>query len=884
MQEDQLEEKILASLNRKQRQAVTSPCSGVLQIVAGPGTGKTKVIVSRVAYLLLHEKISPQNIIVTTFTKKAANEMMERLRDIFAGTEIAVGKLLMGTFHSICYKIIQKYGRLIGLEGVSIADEKDSSQILMTVLTSRITDEQWSYFDTLPPDQTLLFRSKYETSGKFRGFDDKKFKRQISKTKSSGLFPDDYDNQRQKNLILSTVYRAYQEELQKNKILDFDDCLLYCYKIISGFPVLKGIEHTLVDEFQDTNEIQLQLMYHFAKGDPSDIMSQSNVTVVGDPDQSIYAFRDAQSVNFEKMRQHYSKVHSKTCEVITLDENYRSTADILNISETLMRQQSDRVVKNLTSQFDKSFKPLEAVLESGEEEARWITHQIEFLMGLPQGIFSYSDMAILVRSAFQTRMIENEFTKRKIPYFMVRGKAFWDRKEVVAILDYLRCVANENDKLAFLRCVNFPKRGLGPKTMADLETLIDSERVKNPIQSVYGTLKRIATAELKSSLGPKMRTNLLSFLRIIEDTCQILHEQFDPSFTNENKAIENAFKTLYKSAGIREEFEENVDCDLNIGEVEAQLLAFELPPEVSLPDFPGHESPPEEEITGPVYIRKFLESISLYDTDPGKGEDQESKPRVSISTIHGSKGLEWPVVFVPGVSEGLLPAWFAINESIPETVNEERRCLYVATSRAKNLLYISAYEELSGGGWRRPIEKSSRFMDKARTQCASSLELNTPQNLQMLYDLRGSTFADLTFDLKTYYKNYTKRLRSYVKRGKYEDPVPKGFTSAGNLKKQTPNEALEKKTTKYTSNLNSLSSLSMTERNIDVKKAPSYIPVRVKKTTTIKTKMPLDQSSNIDASTPVILIPDEPAPSGIKRAPTYIPSRPGRGKKRLGTR
>ncbi|KAM9887639.1 hypothetical protein OXX79_013479, partial [Metschnikowia pulcherrima] len=295
----------------------------------------------------------------------------------------------------------------------------------------------------------LQFKARNETS-KYRGFDEKKLRRHISKAKSSGLFPETYDAQRDKNSLISIVYQAYQNELISNRVLDFDDCLLYCYKIVSTFPVLEFVQHTLVDEFQDTNEIQLQLMYHFAKGHRTDPELQHNVTIVGDPDQSIYAFRDAQAVNFDKMRSHYAKIPGRNCEVITLDENYRSTSDILHISETVMRQQSGRVVKNLTSQHSKSFKPVQAVLESNEEEAKWIAHQIECLQGLPQDIFTLSDMAILVRSAYQTRAIETELTKRKIPYFMVRGKAFWDRKEVVAILDYLRCVAKRKRQIGVL--------------------------------------------------------------------------------------------------------------------------------------------------------------------------------------------------------------------------------------------------------------------------------------------------------------------------------------------------------------------------------------------------------------------------------------------------
>ncbi|OBA24257.1 UvrD-helicase-domain-containing protein [Metschnikowia bicuspidata var. bicuspidata NRRL YB-4993] len=778
-----LEDTILASLNNKQCQAVTSPSSGVLQIIAGPGTGKTKVIVSRVAYLLLHERISPQNIIVTTFTKKAANEMVERLRELFCGSEIPFEKLLIGTFHSICYKIIQKYGHLIGLTNISIADEKDSMQILSNALTSKITTDQWKSIDALSSAVTGKFKTKNEAKGKFNGYDPKAFKRHISKAKSAGLTPEDYDKQHQKNALLLVVYQAYQNELLANKVLDFDDCLLYCFKIVSCFPVLRHVEHTLVDEFQDTNEIQLQLMYCFAKG----ASLHSNVTIVGDPDQSIYAFRDAQAVNFEKMRDHYLKTSDQPCKIITLDENYRSTSDILHISETIMRQQPGRVVKNLTSQLEKSFKPFHAVLDSSEEEARWITHQAEFLAGLPQGIFSYSDMAILVRSAFQTRLIENELTRKKIPYFMVRGKAFWERKEVVAILDYLRCVTNKDDKLAFIRCVNFPKRGLGPKALADLDSLIDGERMRKPNHSVFLTLQRIATADLKSSLGPKMRDSLFLFLRIIEDTHQILLKGFEIGAGDEKAVIEEAFNSIYKNSNILKEFEEKVDIELNIEEVKAQLLAFELPPEFPLPDLAEAEIQNVDEITGPLFIRKFLELISLYDTDPGKSEEQLKKPKISISTIHGSKGLEWPVVFVPGASEGLLPASFAIDEAIPETVNEERRCLYVATSRAQTLLYISAYTETESGGWRKPVEECSRFMKKAGKHCATHLELDTQEKLKTLFELRGSELTAHGFDVEAYHEEYTRGLLEYVKKQTFRSGAHGEFTSAGKLN-YTPRE------------------------------------------------------------------------------------------------
>lgn len=905
---------ILATLNASQREAVTRPCSGVLQIVAGPGTGKTKVLVSRVAYLLLHEGILPHNIIVTTFTKKAANEMMDRLREMLTGTEIVVGNLLIGTFHSICYKIIQKFGKRIGIENYAIADDRDALQILGDVLLKRLTDADWDVIDLLPEHQTAPFKSKGD-SDKYRGYDMKKLRKKISQLKAMGVSSEDLRSfspakgpESSENLLVRLVYSHYQQSLQANSLLDFDDCLLYCHRIVSQFPVLRHIEHTLVDEFQDTNEIQLQLMYEFANGHLTNSDLQHNVTIVGDPDQSIYAFRHAQSANFDKMRDHYLRSHQLQCRIISLSENYRSTSDILQVSESIMRQQADRMTKNLRSQLQTSFKPMRTDLDSADQEGRWIAYQIDHLRKFPGGLFSYSDMAILVRSAYQTRVIETELTKKKIPYFMVRGKAFWERKEVSAMVDYLRCVANDNDRIALLRCSNFPKRGLGPKAIAELDSIIDRQLVRNdqgvnPIL-VFETLRMVSGSKLSSGLGPKMRQTLGQFLDIIGTARNKLKEAYHGS--NSQAGMDHFFLKLYSSSGIQKEFSEDVNCDLNIMEVKSQLVDFEMPPETSFSESDEDESgngeisqdsgssQPSLEISATEYLRSFLSLVTLFDTNPEAKDGDENKPRVAISTIHGAKGLEWPVVFVPGVSEGLLPASFASSDNNIESINEERRCFYVATSRAKMLLYLSSYTDYGTWG-RRPIERPSRFLDKLDHMFSKRSPIDTEENLDRLYVMMAKRKTD-QFDFAAYHKKYELCMKSFLKGDIHEAPSLLGFASVsslGHMKDVNVDAGMPWKSTK----------VHRTEGVKPPGKAPAYIPMRPRapgaREPAPGTKKAAP-SLNTTASSTLAILATRPATTqasrpatsasgatnsngSSKRAPAYIPVRP-QTKRRLGTR
>lgn len=881
--------RVLASLNASQREAVTAPCSGVLQIVAGPGTGKTKVLVSRVAYLLVHEKILPHNIIVTTFTKKAANEMMERLRDLFQGTDIAVGNLFVGTFHSICFKILLKYGKLIGIENYRVADDRDSAQVLKKVLSSELSESDWELIENLAPEHTSPFRG-HSDSDKYRGLDPRKLRGKISQLKAAGISADALDGQ---NPLVNIVYSQYQNSLAQNRLLDFDDCLLYCHRLISKFPVLRHIRHTLVDEFQDTNEIQLQLMYEFARGNPADVDLQHNVTIVGDPDQSIYAFRHAQSGNFDTMRAHYTEKHDIASRIITLSENYRSTADILHTSEQIMRQQTNRMSKNLRLQLDTSFKPLKAHLQSAGQEARWLAFQIGYLKKFPD-LFEYSDMAILARSSFQTRAIESELSKRGIPYFMVRGKAFWERKEVVAIVDYLRCVSNEDDPIAYFRCVNFPKRGLGPKSVAELENLVQQQKAQNPDASVlvHQILCDVASLKLECKIGPKLKKSLGEFLSIVENAREQLNEALEQEDEQEGVAgLDSFFMDLYDKSGIKKEFSE-YEYDLNIMEVKLQLMAYTMAPDTVLPDFEewSSPSPAPEDVdtvppTGTEFLQSFLSLVTLFDTDP-EANGGENKPRVAISTIHGAKGLEWPVVFVPGVGEGLLPASFA--EDTEESINEERRCLYVATSRAKALLHVSSYTEEEKWG-RKAIDRPSRFLDKLDEAFAETSPIDSVEKLDTLYGIMGRA-RPADFDFDKVKRSYDVGIKPYVYGIEAEFPTNTGFTSVSKLEldMNTTRDFGKQKSGKW--KLKRKRSGSPRAYSTDTSspvtalsapgKAPAYIPMRPKTSSTMNMN-----PGRVSLAPKVKNLQKSVNSSGdsVNRAPAYIPVRTGQ-KRRLGTR
>ncbi|KAI5952549.1 srs2 [Candida jiufengensis] len=847
--------KFLKDLNPEQYKAVTSPVNGRLQIIAGPGTGKTKVLTSRVAFLLLQEKIKPEQIIVTTFTKKAANEMIERLDKLLINTNIDISRLLIGTFHSICFKILKKYGFKLNLSDFNIADERDKDHYLKEVLTKELTLPILNYMQNTPKELDLI-RSK-SPNKKYHDIDINKLKRQISKLKSNGYLPDEYKIRPDSNRVLYFLYEAYQRKLQEDeKKLDFDDCLLYCNILLTKWPFLHFIKHVLVDEFQDTNKIQLQLMYSFAKGHLTNEKFQNNVTIVGDPDQSIYGFRDAQTTNFRSMRDHYSQTKSLSCEIITLNENYRSTNDILKFSESIMRQESDRITKNLNSQFNLSIKPVFKNANSSENEAQKIVYEIKYLLSLPQQPIKPNDIAILLRSGFQSSVIEKELVSQKIPYFMVRGKAFWDKKEVVAIMDYLKACGDPNDRISIMRTINFPKRGIGAKTLDKIDDAItQSKREQN---SARECLKQLAENRHSSEkLSIKVRSGLQSYLDVIEGGFDLLPENLKDTTKPTEILHEELFDFVYEKSGLKKEYEDdpeaNADKIENIEEVKRQFVDF-----VKKDDIFYEEDEEIEVLDNRNTIIQFIESIGLYESsEEDKKDEQDSNattsptPKISLSTIHGSKGLEWPVVFIPGLTDGLLPAKYATGET---AVDEERRCFYVAVTRAKTLLYITNYIEESGSHyetWRQNYNELSVFikdLKDSRIFENNQSSFKNIENLKKMYDLLGvedNSILD-NFNIDNFYKGYCKNWVSFERGAPFSTEYNGSSSSSlGGFKSASSVSSTNVKRRKFSAGRTSLSRQNqppnpfiLTTNNTNVSttsstsgpkssnKAPAYVPMR----------------------------------------------------------
>ncbi|QPG72946.1 hypothetical protein FOA43_000250 [Brettanomyces nanus] len=670
-----------------QYRALVSPTSDVLQVLAGPGTGKTRVITARVAYLLCVEHLAPEDIIVTTFTKKAANEMKRRLNEMLVdySPKIQLNNLFIGTFHSICVRILRVFGSKIELDSrFKIADETDSKQLIKRVLQDK-------YSDAPGASTTLVVKVTDKDINEYKYF--------ISACKSKALFPDEVPLDLTDKAFEDHIYtyKKYQHSLRTNNLIDFDDCLLLAYKLLKKYPTcLHDIKHVLVDEFQDTNLVQLELMYLFG------LNSHNRVTVVGDPDQSIYGFRHAEANNFYRMENYYVERGAKVMKV-QLDENYRSTSNILSFAETVIdsKQKSKREPKKLKSNTKKENLPVyfDAYVNN-KEEARRIAEDVRTLD------YKYSDIAILIRSAFLSRMIEQELIHANIPYIIVHGRSFWELREVKLMVDYLRAIASNVDWLGYSRSMEFVITGLGTKSLQSIENDFESRRGKGHAGNVYKIIKSIVKEDRKG-FSTKAREGLRKYVKTIHKARHILKNESKEMPKRLNKMFDLVVEqsnlielVCSKKSKAKSEEEARNDITENLNELKNQLITF-APAEQVLPEDTDKESErlSEESKDSSDILTQFLDSIYLYEQTHYKQskENDNSEGKVTITTIHGAKGLEWPVVFIPGLADGIFPSKYVLNEPNSKkrnaTMDEECRCLYVATTRAKERLYLSYFVE-----------------------------------------------------------------------------------------------------------------------------------------------------------------------------------------------
>ena len=648
---------ILQGLNKQQQDAVTS-ISDVLQILAPPGSGKTKTLTSRVAYLLQHHCYKPWNIICLTFTVKSSREMKERIANLL-GSEIA-GRLILGTFHSVCRRYLVAYGHLIGVhKGFGIADSSDTAAIIKRII-KRLS----------------------------LSIDAKKAQSRISSSKSKGLTGPDQQNKQKKEKVarklaqkedteqqeFSIVFEAYQSQLAQSNLLDYDDLLLRCVDLLRRQPTcVSNVEVVLIDEFQDTNVVQFDLMRLFAA-------KNKRVTTVGDPDQSIYGWRSAEIKNLERMQEQYPGMLT-----IHLKDNYRSSGAILLAADEVIQQDSSRPSKSLLPTHCPGTMPVLRRLPSAEIEALWIVSEIQRMIGLTGRLLKYSDFAILLRSASLSRQIESAMGRAGIPYRMVGGKKFFDRLEVKILLDYLRVISQPNNNDAISRIINIPARGLGATTV---KGLLEEAETRNV--ALWTLLRNSTQNTTRTKLSKTAEQGLGSFVNLILTSRNRILDR------NKLDSPEITLGYIIEKLDFQHYLEKSHGDDhearwANVEELVVQASEYTVhgvsgwTEDDDLPNIKGLEQ--QRGNAAEEALARFLANIALASELQKEEEDMEGKgalqSQVTISTIHAAKGLEWPAVFIPSAYEGCIP------HSRAEDTDEERRLLYVAMTRAQALLYIS---------------------------------------------------------------------------------------------------------------------------------------------------------------------------------------------------
>ncbi|POS79647.1 mutagen-sensitive-50 [Diaporthe helianthi] len=636
------------NLNDAQCRAVCSEAATVA-IMAGPGSGKTHTLTSRVVWLIDAMGYQPQDVIVATFTVKAAREMQERI-----GKALGDGRekrMVLGTFHSIARRYLAAYGRHIGLDQkFAIADDGDSRAII-----NRICKRLQLGID---PFQARAWISKRKAKGK-------EWKPTPLQRKRSGEAAEAAKS-------FELCYNEYQDHLQRSNLLDYDDLLTRCVQLLQTHPAcVSNVDAVLIDEYQDTNGIQYELMRLLAQ-------ERNRITIVGDPDQSIYGWRSAEIRNLQRLFDDFPNTDQ-----ISLEQNYRSSQAILDTALSVIQQDSNRYEKVLKPFHDKGPRPTLRRLKSSTKEAQWIVKEIGRLHLLSGGMLGHGDVSILLRSASLSRNIESVLGQAGIAYKMVGGVRFYDRVEIKILLDYLRVVHQPANNDALVRILNVPKRGLGESTIKALV-----EEAEQSALSLWALLvkhcrgDRLAKTNIRKPAEHKISGEVI---RLILD----IQKKMDNSPQEKPYGLVDVIDEVVTRVNLQRHLKE-IDNDIdkfeqrwaNVQEFRALGRDFTKglhgDQEEKLPEVEGLEKSEDSDV-----LAQFLANVALASDSQKKGQEQDVTSMVTISTIHAAKGLEWPIVFVPGAYEGMIP------HVRSEDSNEERRLLYVAMTRAQALLYLS---------------------------------------------------------------------------------------------------------------------------------------------------------------------------------------------------
>ncbi|WP_455239282.1 DNA helicase PcrA [Veillonella sp.] len=638
---------LLDGLNREQQQAVQHT-EGPLLILAGAGSGKTKVLTVRIAYLLA-QGVNPYEILAITFTNKAAKEMKSRVEGLVGDV---ANRIWLSTFHSFCAKFLRfELDNFLGYNSnFTIYDTSDSQVVIKAALKALNLDD------------------KYYPVGAMISA--------ISDAKNKLMFASDYRKQARDfyQQKVADVYEYYERELRKNNALDFDDLLLVAVKLLqSNAAVLdkysKRFRYVMIDEYQDTNHAQYLLAYLLSS-------HWKNIAVVGDADQSIYAWRGADIQNILDFEKDYPN-----CTSIKLEQNYRSTKIILDAANAVIDNNEGRPEKNLWTDKVEGAKIQHFTAQSEHEEAAFIGDTIvkkHDIHGVP-----YGDMAILYRTNAQSRVLEEALIKRALPYTMVGGTKFYDRKEIKDVLAYLRVLYNPFDDLSLLRIINVPKRSIGATTVSKLQ-----DYARENGTSLFMTLTQL---HLVDTIKGKTKEKLEEFGILI----------FTLVAEMDDKSVLDILEAILDRTGYLAQLEESTDPQdqaraENIGELLSVAKDFQ-----------------DTNSTGTV--EDFLEQVALVN-DVDSFEQEESK--VTLMTLHAAKGLEFPIVFLGGLEEGLFPHSRTLMN--PEEIEEERRLAYVGITRAEKELYISNATTRTVFG-RTSSYLPSRFIDEIPAELVDSL-------------------------------------------------------------------------------------------------------------------------------------------------------------------
>ncbi|MBR1600746.1 MAG: UvrD-helicase domain-containing protein, partial [Alphaproteobacteria bacterium] len=667
----------LNELNPAQKQAVEYT-QGPLLVLSGAGTGKTKVLTTRLAYILSNMLAQPWNCLVVTFTNRAANEMKERVQGLIGDM---VNSVWLGTFHRICVKILRAHAELVGLKpNFTILGEDDQKRLIKQILEAEGRDDK-----KYPPQS---------------------FVDSISRLKDRGITVDKAVSEFRSSVLL-TIYQKYQARLLELNCVDFGDILLDTLILLQSNPEVAQIyldkfKYIMVDEYQDTNVTQYLLLR---------LLSQKhhNICCVGDDDQSIYSWRGAEIENILRFQKDF-----EDAKIIRLERNYRSTANILNAASALIAHNTERLGKTLkVAENSPSARYADDKIKvnnyfSGEEEAKQISSEIE---KLHHNGYNYSDIAVLVRTAAQTREFEEKFINEAIPYQVIGGPKFYERAEIRDILAYLRVLLQPSDDLAFERIINKPSRGIGAKTIEKLRQITHSKQV-----SMFAAVEYLL--EEASGISSKAKNHLAELIANFKIWRELLNHVRPADLANQ----------IINDSGYMDMLKSDTSAESE-GRIENLRELINV-----MSDSDNYPT-----------MEEFLEHVSLVmDNDSSMDTN-----KVMLITLHSAKGLEFDAVFLPGWEESLFPHQRSLDEGGENSLEEERRLAYVAITRAKRKLYISmATSRKIYGEWKN--NPPSRFLNEIPSSC-----LQITNQVSSCYSGNGSYYGASSYHRPTSkYENY----------------------------------------------------------------------------------------------------------------------------------